>query len=116
MICYSYCDFDIVLYFPSQIQRYIVLCHASFVAAQNGDLGCIWHFAKSSSTFEFKCSAPQIYSLPISSSPSNLQYSSKYKMHFLPKDLPRVLLRELFNKNGKHEKEQIHLERLTAER
>ena len=52
-----------------------------------------WHFAKSSSTFKFKCSAPQIYSLNIGSNPSNLQYSSKYKMHFLPKDLRRVLLR-----------------------
>ena len=76
-------------------------------------LVAFWHFAKSSSTFKFKCSAPQIYSLPISSNPSNLQYSSKYKMHSPPKDLRRVVLRELLNKNGKQEKEQIHLERLT---
>ena len=76
-------------------------------------LVAFWHFAKSSSTFKFKCSAPQIYSLPISSNPSNLQYSSKYKMHSPPKDLRRVVLRELLNKNGKQEKEQIHPERLT---
>ena len=76
-------------------------------------LVAFWHFAKSSSTFKFKCSAPQIYSLPISSNPSNLQYSSKYKMHFLPKDLRRVLLRvvqQILHTNCKIEKVQVHLE------
>ena len=76
-------------------------------------LVAFWHFAKSSSTFKFKCSAPQIYSLPISSNPSNLQYSSKYKMHFLPKDLRRVLPRvvqQILHTYCKIEKVQVHLE------